>query len=170
MKLDKLIGGFYKNGIPQPQFKFDKYPLLEDVKPLNEIENITESFFESIVADPPFMLDYRAKEVPKPNVLMIDRFSSFTNPQKLYEAYKYLIEQSYRVLKKNGILVFKCMPTTWGGRPLDVPFFVKNYCYSIGFEFIDEFILVAKSKIVNGRHHTQKHSLKNHSYSFVFKK
>ena len=164
------VGGFYKNGIPQPELKFDKYPTLDDVKPLHEIENITDNCIESVVVDPPFMLDYRPKEVPKPNNLMIDRFSSFINPKELYDAYIYLIDQSYRILTKNGIMVFKCMPTTWGGKPLDTPFFVKNYCYGIGFEFTDEFILTAKSKMVNSRHHTQKHSLKNHSYFIVFGK
>ena len=43
------VGGFYKNGIPQPELKFDKYPPQEDVKPLSEIEKIIDNCIESVV-------------------------------------------------------------------------------------------------------------------------
>jgi len=164
------IGNFFKKGIPQPEYKFDKYPASTGIKELSEIEGISDNIFESIVCDPPFIFDSRGKEESKSYNIIPDRFSCFRNPTELHKAYNYLIEQSHRTLKIDGILIFKCMPTTWNGKPLDIPFFVKNYCYDIGFEFVDEFILVAKSKIVNSRHHTQRSSLKNHSYFYVFRK
>lgn len=100
----------------------------------------------------------------------MDRFNAFKNQKELEEAYNFLIQQSHRLLFKNGIFVIKCMPTIYGGKQIDTPFLIKKTCLDYGFELIDEFVLIAKSKALHGRHIKQNHSRKYHSFFLVFKK
>ena len=168
-------GVFYKKNIPTPIYKFDKYPIDETIKPLDEIIYLTDNSLNSIIADPPFIIDnpYKVASNKKRVVginRMVDRFNAFKSPKELELAYDFLIQQSYRILNKNGILVFKCMSTVSGYRQIDTPFFVKKTCLEYGFEFIDEFVLIAKSKALHGRHIKQNHSRKYHTFFLVFKK
>ena len=161
-------GVFYKNKILPPKYKFDKYPVNNDIKPLNDITYLNDNSINSVICDPPFIIDNQKRVIGTNS--MVDRFNSFKTPKELEEAYLFLIKESHRILCKDGIFIIKCMMVLYGGKQIDTPYIVKKMCVDCGFELVDEFVLIAKNKVLHGRHSVQRHSRKYHSFFLVFKK
>ena len=146
------IGNFYKNKIPSPVHKYDKYPLNEDVKPLSEIELLDNNIFNSIVVDLPFIIAGKDNFADNGKTNMIHkRFNSFTNATELYQANDYVIEHSARLLQKKGVLIMKTMDTVSSGKQIFVSQYVINKCAECGLELLDTFILIAKTKLLSSK-------------------
>ena len=66
-------GGFYKRNIPLPTYKFDKYPIDETIKPLDEIVYLNDNSLNSIITDPPFIIDnpYKLSSGKKEKLVLI---------------------------------------------------------------------------------------------------
>lgn len=160
------IGVFYKH-IPQPQLKFDKYPQMDDVRPLDEFYNIEDSSLHSIVIDLPFVI--KGKDVNYKS-MMADRFNCFSNAKELYDTNTSMLQLAYSKLSKEGILVFKTMDIIYGGVPHWIGNYVQNKAIEIGFKLVDMFILFAKTKVLTNVNTTQLHARKFHSYFFVLEK
>lgn len=161
-------GLFYK-AIQQPKFKFDKFPLSDDVKPLDEAFSLSNGIFESIVMDLPFII--KSSEKDAQTSIVVDRFQCFYSVNELIETNKTMLSLAYRLLNQNGILVQKVQNTNFSGKQIWTGFLCQQYCQEIGFELIDEFVLEGKSRLLhypNGGE--QKHARKYHSYFYVFKK
>ncbi|GEM_PF-599007 len=169
--LTASILGFYKNGIPLPEYLYDKFPQLPDIKPLDEIETLSNNAFDSIIADLPFICSGKDNYINEPETNIIHkRFNSFKNREDLFSANDYIINQAFRLLRKNGILCMKTMDTVSGGRQIWTSHYIISKCMEKGFELVDTFILIAKSKPLSGKIKTQIHARKYHSYFFVFRK
>lgn len=160
------IGVFYKH-IPQPKLKFDKYPQVDDVRPLDEFNNIEDGSLHSIVIDLPFVI--KGKEVNYKS-MMADRFNCFSNAKELYDTNTSMLQLAYSKLSKEGILVFKTMDIIYGGVPHWIGNYVQNKAIEIGFKLVDMFILFAKTKVLTNVNTTQLHARKFHSYFFVLEK
>lgn len=173
-------GGFYKEQkvegilIPEPKHKFDVVPQMDDVvkiEPLGKIP-LGDSSIKSIVFDPPFgiaigpSINSEDKEINK----IIRRFASYYPVGQLLESYYHWIKESYRVLKDGGLLVMKTQPTVTGGKELNSQFYSWLVAEAIGFDLVDEFILLAKNRLHSGKIKKQEHARKFHSYFLVFKK
>ena len=167
------IGKFYrqkhkdKQLIKPPIYKFDLSPQLEDVKqscstnlPLqNDIINV-------MMFDPPFMFEKRIREN---NNIQKKRFTMYENGfDELKKHYIGTLKEAYRILKKNGILIFKCQDFTDSKTTL-THCLVYQWATIIGFYAKDLFILLSKGAIAN-KNLTQRHARKYHSYFFVFVK
>ena len=76
------------------------------------------------------------------------------------------INEFYRVLRINGVLVFKCQDTIESGKQYITHVEVMNQAYNAGFYPKDLFILTAKNRIINQKR--QFHARKFHSYFWVF--
>lgn len=165
------VGNFYKNKMTSPLHKYDKYPRLEDVKPLFEIELMRDKVFNSIVVDLPFIISGQDnfQDSSKTNIIH-KRFNSFKNAKELYQANDYIIEQSSRLLKKEGVLIMKTMDTVSSGKQIFTSQYVINKCAEYGLELLDTFILIAQTKILSSKITKQQHARKYHSYFFCFKK
>jgi hypothetical protein len=103
-------GIFYKN-MKEPKILFDKIPQRKDVKE-NDILNglpLKDNSINSIIFDPPFMFGKHGKTDENK---MAKRFSMFNKWEDLELMYKKSLKEFYRVLKKNGILSFKCQDYT----------------------------------------------------------
>lgn len=188
------IGNFYgkfkitdKDGlskdieIPQPQYRYDVNPQIEGVEkiePLGKLPLKDESI-ESINIDLPFVIscgpsmntpdiDENGNKVK--NNIISRRFASYYPVAQLLESYRHWITEAYRVLKKDGILCFKCQPTITGSKFLNSPYFSRLIAESVGFDSLDEFILLAKNRLVSGKIKKQQHARSFHSYFLVFKK
>ncbi|CCZ13334.1 putative uncharacterized protein [Prevotella sp. CAG:1092] len=188
------IGNFYgkfkitdKDGlskdieIPQPQYCYDVNPQVEGVEkiePLGKLPLKDESI-ESINIDLPFVIscgpsmntpdiDENGNKVK--NNIISRRFASYYPVAQLLESYRHWITEAYRVLKKDGILCFKCQPTITGSKFLNSPYFSRLIAESVGFDSLDEFILLAKNRLVSGKIKKQQHARSFHSYFLVFKK
>jgi len=165
-------GIFYKNGIvPMPGRKFDVYPLNgveQFVLPL-PFEN---NSVRSIMFDPPFGIA-KGKSIATKKAgqnIIINRFSSFESPKDLMHCYCTHLKEYYRILKKGGILVFKCQATVSSGNNLFIPEFLMMKAFKIGFYPLDCFHLLAKNRLISGKIKKQRHARKYSSVFWVFKK
>ena len=160
-------GNFWKNGIVQmPKLKYDKYPQMDGVSPLEDAEKIENDSLNSIVIDPPFLI--LAPQWLR-NSKVKARFDSFDTMEDAEHANRYLLKLAWNKLKKKGVLVFKTMDIRAENRNIWMSYNVQQWAEQIGFQLIDTFILIATSKILN-RGMQQKVARKYHSYFFVFQK
>ena len=98
------------------------------------------------------------------------RFASYYPVANLLKSYKHWIFEAYRVLKDDGLLVFKTQATITGSKMLNTPYFSRMMAEAIGFDSLDEFVLVAKNRLVSGKVKKQQHARSFHSYFLCFKK
>lgn len=78
------------------------------------------------------------------------------------------LKEFYRILKENGIVIFKCQDVVSGSKQYFTHVWIMYKALEIGFYPLDLFILLAKNRILDGRE--QQHARKFHSYFWVFKK
>ena len=158
------IGNFYRK-VPAPIHKYDKYPQIDDVKTLDEAYDLAPNSFGSVVVDLPFII-HNEHSYTK----MCDRFNNFSTPEELFKANDEMLDLSYRLLKKRGLLIIKTMDVGWCGKQYWVSNYILNKAEEIGYEHIDTFILNPKTKIIFNAGITQHCARKWHSYFYVFRK
>jgi hypothetical protein len=178
------IGNFYgkfkdDNGefeIPQPKYKFDVDPQVEGVEKLDPWGKwpLEDESVNSILFDPPFVIGPRdcasMFNGKKDSNIIGKRFSSYYPVAELLSSYKHHLEEAYRVLKDDGIIVFKCQDTTTGGKELRSSGWVWLCASALGFEVLDKFVLVTKQRLISGKVKKQQHARKYDSYFYVLKK
>lgn len=161
--------------IPSPQYKFDVYPQLDDVIKIEPLGNLPleDNSIGSICIDLPFVIScgpsMNNPTGDKTNIIS-KRFSAYYPVAELLRSYKHWINESYRVLRQDGILCFKTQPTITGSKMLNTPYYSRLIAESIGFDSLDEFILIAKNRLISGKVNKQQHARSFHSYFLVFKK
>lgn len=120
---------------------------------------------QSIIFDPPFMFGTHGQTK---NNAMNKRFTMFDTFDELEVMYKASLKEFYRVLRKNGILAFKCQDYTDSKTTL-THCLVYNWAVEANFRVEDILIRV----FVNGHKYnpylTQRHAKKDHCYYFVFR-
>ena len=158
-------GNFYKD-FPEPKYISDLQPLSKKVTKADCTNlGFGNNELNSICFDPPFLHGTAGQ---RKNNHCSKRFSLVDTHSELLDLYNKALKEFYRILKIKGILAFKCQDYT------DTKtYFNHNYVYNFGietgFQGLDLFILLAKSRIFNPNL-TQRHSRKFHSYWYVFKK
>ena len=159
-------GNFYKN-IPQPKYCYDLEPqtantIKADCRNLPHESNSVKS----LMFDPPFVA---AQPTGNPEGIITKRFGFYKNIQtEMWNLYHDSLKEFYRILKPNGILVFKCQDTIDSSKQYFSHVEIINYACSLGFYPKDLFILIAKNRIIGATHHVQQHARKYHSYFIVF--
>ncbi|MBP5457213.1 MAG: hypothetical protein J6Y37_12005 [Paludibacteraceae bacterium] len=167
--------------IPSPRIKFDVYPQMDDVvkiEPSGPLP-LDDCSIDSIVCDLPFVISCGPSlktlkydddgNVVKNNIIQ-RRFSAYYPVSQLLESYKHWIEEMYRVLGDGGLMVFKTQAVISGSKFLHTPYYSRLVAESCGFDSIDEFILVAKNRLISGKVKNQQHARSFHSYFLVFRK
>lgn len=167
-------GNFYKNtGIEEPKYKFDINPQIDGVEygdsrhlPLENKSIKCEMF------DPPFLATTgKSLRGNDNNNIINKRFGVYPSEKELHQFYIDSMRESYRVLKDNGILIFKCQDKISSGKQYMSHVFIMNEAIKIGFYPKDLFILLAKSRLVaDWQVKNQKNARKFHSYFWVFEK
>lgn len=166
------IGNFYKNtGITEPKYKFDINPTAQDVQ-YGDSRNLPlpdESVFSEMF-DPPFLAT-TGKSLKEDHGNIINRrFGVYENERQLHQMYVDSMKEAYRILKYNGILIFKCQDKVSSGKQYLSHVFIINEAIKIGFYPKDIFVLMAKNRIVANWQKNQKHARKYHCYFLVFEK
>ncbi len=160
-------GNFYKN-IPGPAEKFDLEPQVDGVKKADcrdlPFENRS---IRSIMFDPPFIGGTIGKG--KKGIIK-ERFGIYKNIPTLWEMYKSALEEFYRILAIDGVLIFKCQDTIESGKQYFSEYKIIKDAIEVGFYPKDKFILLAKSRLVSPSQRKQQHCRKFHSYFLVFVK
>ena len=160
-------GNFYKT-FPEPKFKSDSVSQFDDVTECDckNLRHFKCSELNSIIFDPPFMFGKHGKTDQN---IMTKRFTMFDSWEQLETMYKSSLKEFYRILKKNGVLAFKCQDYTDSKTTL-THCFVHNWALEIGFKTEDLFIMIFKGGRIWNSNLVQRHARKFHSYWYVFKK
>lgn len=164
--LTTSIGVFYRGIIPLPKHLYDKYPQMDNVKPLDEACNLPDNSFHSIVVDLPFIVNPKNTETSKIN----KRFSSFRTIEELYDANDTMLKLSYRLLKSKGFLIMKTMDVNYSLKQHWICNYVQNKAKEVGFKLRDIFILISKTKLLSSGWNQQHSARKYHSYFLIFEK
>jgi tRNA G10 N-methylase Trm11 len=166
-------GVFYKD-LKEPKFKFDIFPVRNDVIKSNA-ENlpIKSNTINTMMFDPPFLAT-KGKSLEDKNSnsnKIVNRFSCYPTEKELFNFYNKSLNEFYRILKKDGILIFKCQDKVSGGKQYISHNIIINKAEEIGFYTKDIFILLAKNRLVpQWQTRNQQHARKYHSYFIVFEK
>jgi hypothetical protein len=160
-------GAFYKN-FPAPRIKLDISPqapgtIAGDVQALP----LRNNSLSSIMFDPPFLGGWKSEGK---SGIMKERFSTYKTIPDLWVMYKNALAELYRVLREDGILIFKCQDTVENHRNYFSHCQVMNDAVALGFCPVDLFILLAMNRPIQANLKAQKHARKFHSYFWVFKK
>lgn len=164
------VGNFYKNGVPQPIHKFDKYPQLPNVIEASS-ENIPlqDDSCNVIMFDPPFVIGGELHDgIKDGSSIIAKRFTSFLSFDELKTMYSDSLKEFYRILNKGGIVIFKCQDVVVSAKQHFTHCWVMFEALKIGFYPKDLFILLAKNRLTDGRE--QQHARKFHSYYWIFEK
>ena len=162
------VGNFYKTGLPQPKHKFDLVPQVDGVIEADSRKlPLEEASIESLMFDPPFI---SASINEGKDGIMKKRFSYLKNMKLLWEYYNESLKEFYRVLKPNGVLVFKCQDVIESSKNWFTHCQVMNQAVELGFTPEDLFILTAKNRPIQSNLKEQQHARKFHSYYWVFEK
>ncbi len=182
IELDPMYfkGGFYKNGVEKPDECFDinpeiavvsgsedadreiNSPILADARNLHWFE---DGFFNNMILDPPFMFGIHGKTK---NYYSSRTHGILKDFNDLKELYLGILKEAYRLLKKGGILIFKCQDFT-DSFSFFTHILVYKLAREIGFYAKDLAILVKPNKVYNPNL-TQRHLRKIHTYFWVFQK
>ncbi len=123
--------------------------------------------------DPPFVISGKSWDKSMDGSCKISkRFGAYYNWDELKDHYTNSLCEFYRLLVKDGLLIFKLQNTISSGKQHFSHYYVIKEAINYGFYPIDEFVLLAKSKMTafGGRWKVQRNAMKYHSYFLVFRK
>lgn len=166
-------GNFYKGNFQEPKYKFDINPQIEGVVQANaEDLPIEDDSINTIMFDPPFLATTGKSLVENNHSNKINkRFGVYPNEKALHNFYINALKEFYRILKNNGILIFKCQDKISSSKQYLSHVFIINMAEEMGYYCKDLFILLAKNRIVaDWQLKNQKNARKFHSYFLVFEK
>lgn len=164
-------GQFWKT-LPEPRLKFDISPQVDGVKRACSMSlPLKAGSLGSVVFDPPFLTYVRAGRTGNGKMIMAKQFSGYWRYDELEDHYQHTISEAYRVLKKGGVMVFKCQDIIHNHKMHCTHAKVINWAELEGFRLMDLFILPAKNRLPSpNRDGTQKHARIFHSYFLVLEK
>lgn len=167
-------GNFYKNtGIAPPVYKFDINPQTNDTVYADaRTLPLDNESINCLMFDPPFLATTGKSITEDNNNNYINkRFGVFPDEQSLHQFYVDSMKEFHRVLKNNGILIFKCQDKISSSKQYLSHVFIINEAIKLGYYPKDLFILLAKNRLVaDWQAKNQKNARKYHSYFIVFQK
>jgi len=167
IQLDPMFskGNFYKE-IRRPEFIFDLEPSAPGVIKADCRDLPVESnTINSIMFDPPFIGGKIG--AGKPGIIK-ERFGIYKNIPLLWTMYISAMNEFYRILKDDGVLIFKCQDTVEDHKQYLSSHKIIKEAINIGYYPKDVFILLAKTRLVSPSQRVQQHCRKFHSYFLVF--
>jgi hypothetical protein len=167
-------GQFYREGVPEPQLKFDLVPQAPDVVQADyRALPVDSASLGSLVFDPPYM--HCEGKTSIIGQRFTDQDHTLGKPKPRYQRdllaeYHAGLAEFYRVLRPGGVLVVKCQDLIESSRYVAQSCRIWELATRLGFEVVDKFVLVAPSRMVGHNHHDQQHSRRYDVTFWVFKK
>jgi len=166
IELDPMYfkGNFYKD-IPKPALRFDINPQVGDIEKGDaRCLNLASNSIECMVLDPPFMFGIHGKAKEYYSSKTHGIFKTLDELKTLYQG---ILREAHRVLKRGGVLLFKCQDYT-DNKTTFVHCHVWEWAKLAGFYPKDLAVLhLPKGKVWNPNLQ-QRHLRKTHSYFWVF--
>ena len=167
-------GKFYdKTGVKPPVHKFDILPVSDAVVCADSRSlPLADASIDCMIFDPPFLAT-TGKSLTEDNSSnrINKRFGVYPNEKELHQFYVDSLKEAYRVLRDDGILIFKCQDKVSSGKQYMSHVFICNEATRIGFYPKDLFILLSKNRLVaDWQVKNQKNARKFHCYFWVFQK
>ena len=144
IELDPMYskGSMYGKG-SGPVYKLDLAPMALDVERGNALSmRFKNKTINSMILDPPWLIHAEGSKSKMGN-----RFTTLPNKDSLVYLLRAIIKEAARVLKQDGILIFKIQDTIHNRRKLFLSHIVMSLAINAGFNPLDEFILIAKSRM-----------------------
>ena len=166
-------GNFYKGTIKEPLYKFDSEPQFKDVIKVEGANIPLENDSINVaVFDPPFLATKgKSLKINNESNQITKRFGVYPTEQLLHKFYVDALLEFYRVLKQDGILIFKCQDKVSSGKQYFSHVFIMKEAEKIGYYCKDLFILIVKNRMTPAwQLKNQKHARKFHSYFIVLQK
>ena len=167
-------GAFYNGtGIEKPVLRYDIKPQNEDVVMADARHlPLEDESLSCMILDPPFLATKGKSLSAKNKSNRINRrFGVYPDEKSLHQCYADMLREAYRLLKKDGILIFKCQDKVSSGKQYMSHVFVAKTAVEMGFYPKDLFVLLSKNRLVAGwQIRNQKHARKYHCYFWVFQK
>lgn len=162
-------GSFWKK-IPRPRLCFDIDPQVPEATQGDSTNLPLEpSSLSNVVFDPPFLTYVRSgRDHGGGEMVMSRRFGGYWTYEELTRHYALSAIEAYRILKPKGIMIFKCQDIIHNHKMHCTHNMVINMAGMVGFRLKDLFILLAKSRMTDGR--KQQHARIFHSYFLVLEK
>ncbi len=157
------VGGFYKAGVPAPRLKMDIAPRTRKIMPA-DVRHLPfkPECLQSVVFDPPFL------PAGSKTCRLRQKYGAFENMRQLWRMYTTAMQEIARVLKPNGVLVFKCQDSVCGRTQYLVHADIIRFAQRINLYPKDLFIKLASHVPIGWNQHTQQHARKTHCYFIVF--
>ncbi|MBM08849.1 MAG: hypothetical protein CMF69_04625 [Magnetovibrio sp.] len=165
-------GAFYKNGIPQPQHRFDIDDSLKNITKVcnSNNTNLPSASVNSVIFDPPFLTYIKKQRTGNSKMVMSRRFSGYWTSEELSEHYKSSIKEAARILKHKGIMVIKCQDIVHNHKLFCTHAHILNWCSDF-FRLKDLFVQAAKHRMpAPNRKGIQKHARIFHSYWIILQR
>lgn len=163
-------GGFYRK-VPHPRRCYDLHPMDDSVVRADcRHLPLPNDSLTSLVLDLPFLATTGKSLAANTGNIISRRFSVCRNEEELAALYQDALREAYRVLADKGILVFKCQDKVSSGKQHMTHCQVYIWAITLGFQPLDLFVLLAKSRLIANWQRNQKHARKFHSYFWVFQK
>lgn len=167
------IGAFYDGtDVPRPSYCYDMEPQREGVVKADARSlPLADQSVSCMILDPPFLATTGKSLKSGTGNRINRRFGVYPDEKTLHRSYAEMIREAYRVLKPDGILIFKCQDNVSSGKQYMTHVFVMNTAVEAGFYPKDLFILLAKNRLVaDWQVRNQKTARKFHCYFWVFQK
>ena len=168
IELDPMYnkGMFYKALIKKPPLRYD---LNAESKNYDAIQGdaaslpLPDNSVGCMILDPPFMFGTHGQTK---NSVMNKRYTMFDTFEQLKECYIGILTEAYRLLKRNGLLIFKCQDYT-DGKTTMTHCLVWMWAVKCGFYAKDIAILnLPIAKVYNGNLR-QRHVIQRPFYQMI---
>lgn len=157
-------GEFYKNNnIPLPKRLYDICPQIDRTKHLDEAFKLHGEVIKSAVIDLPCA-------VAGPNQRKRVAYNSFSTINKMYGAYGDMITLAHRLLKTDGILVFKTADFAVKKEKIWASDLAIKYAVETGFELADKYIYIDRKAVNAVTSSARRAKVPTHAYFLVFRK
>lgn len=157
-------GSMYGSLIPMPELKFDINPIHQAVTKGNALDlPLKSKSIHSMIIDPPFLISTSEGK-------MANRYSSFESKETMFNFFKCMISEAYRVLQEDGLFVVKIQDCNHNRRRVFSSHFIRSMAFVTGFNLIDEIILYTQNRI-SAKSFTSKNCTRSHHCFFlIFRK
>lgn len=172
IELDPMYhqGKFYKNSVKRPDLIFDIDPIVPECKYADARKlSLEKNSIKSEILDPPFVFGIHGTSQNQKNNQMAKKFGIFPTFRELSLLYQELLYESFRVLEKKGVLIFKSQDYTDSKTTL-THCHIHQWALEVGFKIEDIAILHCTINKIWNPNLTQRHLRKHHCYFMVFRK